>query len=317
LKKYKTNNLDTGYDTFQKFALVDLEGRIPGKVMGNALGNEMENCITADFDGSIVFSLDFQENVYKLNCSRISLSKTKNNFLIQSCLVDLDDATDFKHAPLSLCFIESSNLLFLASREGPNYVYHVDFINNNHLKHTNLNHAFKFELPKTSKNETGEQLIIEMIPSFDGEYLITRTLNFRIFVFRVKYDQVILVKKYKNEFAIKHFSLSANGRYLAICGMFLNSIKRLDLSLLSKKSFGEGCRDYLKILRDGASKKGLLEAKKVNTVQDKAICYQYDSVENYIEFLVNHLKEKKLKEIRMKKEMTQLKNKLRLFDPDI
>ena len=306
----KKNSRYENFKKFSYFMIVDLEGRSPGKAFGLAIGHLHDFNIAFDFDGSRVFSIIKVEEEYKLNCSNVSLFGEDKTFSIRNQYFDLKEASSFQNIPSALCFVSSNNMLFLASREGVMYAYYVDFINFYRPKHKTLEHVFKFESLREKENKS---FFREMITSYDQKFLIARTSDSRIFILKITKKFVEIVNHIKVKEKIFSMTLSANGRYLAICGRSFRSIRRFDLSLFREESFGANCVNYLSELKNRSTKEGVENAENHESLTDKVICYRFGSKDRYIEFLVDEIKKKKLGDRVLDVEIKTLKLKQQLL----
>ena len=265
--------LRSGKKGFDKFAVVDLELEVLPKAIGNADGFESETTVTADFDGSRVFSVRLNK-VWDLNFHFVQEYQTRfgtKNFKVKSQQVELDKKS--KANPAALVFVYNRNMLLISHQDGTVAGYLTGDLQEIE-KHRNLTLKQMFLFSP----EIGSDFLDELILSWDHKYVIGKSNNAQILILELS-SSLILKKKFQFEEYTHHFSLSLNGRFLCICGGFFDSIARIDLQDIDNISFGE--KGFLSSLHQQANEYGKTEANLKNSFFEKMICYRHGSFQIY------------------------------------
>lgn len=271
---------------FNRFALVDLDNIRENIIEDMAIGFSGNLSIAYNFDGSKIFSIIKKKEEYGIGFFKVSLSSDKKRFVKKTHYIFIEEFEKYDDIPEAMCFLSNLDFLFAAFSSGDLVAFDTSITNRKNIpEHLELFGVHSNNFCKLDqKNST--DYIVDMIYSWDQKYLLCKTLLSKIQVLQVEKHQVTFVRKFCNNFSINNLSLTSNGRYLLIAGVYFDSLQRVDLSTIDSNTFGKDCFDYLKKLRAMASKEGVSNADKEEKLVDKAICYKFGSRRKYVDDLV-------------------------------
>lgn len=322
-----------GFD-YDRFMMVDLNMQVQGKVLAIANGYREDHNIATDFEGSRLFSVyKHPERHWQVYHTQVNLDKSKKTFLMKNKQFVVRESEEFGNLPASLCFVDKCKKLFIGTREGPILVFEITFSDADKIPKKELISVHRFNLvdslkkekkskkkdfkkkdytPDDKSEDSGTEhtnFFEEIIPNYDESYLLARTYMSSVVVLSILPGKLELVRRFRFSSSIQHMALSANGRYLATCGIFIDSIKRIDLSVVDPQAFGNGCLDFMKYidkLADPQTRKNAANEKKR---QDKMICYRYGSKKKYYQMIEKNRKKHLINE--QKKEIKKYESKFR------
>lgn len=262
-------------------AIVDLEQNIKFKGLVAGYGVQEDNNICTNFDGSLVFSVFLKEKLYFVaNTIKSENHQFMNEKKHNLSLKEFEDEEE--EIPPAMCFSEKESFLFVADRKGWVFTYFIDPKVNKRNLQLEV-HFPELEIPKNEDYE--KDYIEEMLVNWDQNYLICRTQHSRILIYKIEKKKLGFVKEYQFNNKLHQMTLSKNGRFLAVCGFFFESIGRIDLSSIDGASFGDQCYDLIKYEESRASEEGKKNANAMKDRYDKIKCYRYGSINKYIVYL--------------------------------
>lgn len=254
---------------FDKCYVVDLSERIPFQLALNAKGNSIFETTTGDFQADLVLSLDFPKKRedtinqlgFKIKISSFNAEKSgkmDHKFTIKGHYaakeVQVENAQVLSSNITSMCLLYQlkstpADLVLISEFNGTVHLFELQEREEKNKKNHYLVPRDQYLFLTKQISEKSEMIlkndyVEQTIKSFDQKHVILRTALSKVLVLGVDHSNQKLFEKMviKDKFPFRHISLSSNGRFLLMGGIFLESIIKLDLSAIDEKSF---CKDKI------------------------------------------------------------------------
>lgn len=307
----KSLSSNTGFD---KIALVDLNLEIKGKGLVNAFGQADQKNVSANFDGSVIFSVRSKKkktnrkkksvNILLHKLKKTLLKKNKSfEFNTKTLKLQKPNSDLIYKTPTAICFLYKINLLLVAVPSGELFTFDVGLLMTDQINRKQIeiksHSVLNFFSKKTLDFE--QDFFIEILRNWDQRYAFGATSLSKIIIMRVQGNLLEKVRKIE-DLGIFRINLSSNGKFLAYCGAFFESISQIDLETLDQESFGKNCENIVSRYRALASPEAVKRGDREDNFFEKMCAYRFGSMQKLME-----IDEKKFKFLRMT--MTKIERK--------
>ena len=278
---------------FDKFALVDLDLEVCNKALGQAHGNGAFCNVTANYDGSQIYSVVQNKGDWVIHLYSIKILENKmkrKSYKGEKSVLSLAEKKLIGGLPIAMCLLYERNLLVVSAPTGALLVYRtdLDLSSKKYKKVVSLKSTFSENFFAIKKGET--DAFDQMVASWDQKFLIAKSQLSQVHILRVRKDSIEQIHYIQCEDYISTIALSPNGRFVMTSGAFFESVSRIDLAELDKTSFEIETYDCVWRLGEYADSEAKKQGEKQEQIFDKVLFYRYGSLREYSQKMENRIR---------------------------
>lgn len=275
------NESDINKKKYSRFALVDLENEIEGKVLASLNGLINLQQIATNFDGSVVLSFSEKTKNFNLHFLENIGAKLTNKKKYVFRKVSFNEKELIQGNLTTITFLYRRKLVVLTDDKGFMYLCTFNFVSQSlELK----------KCPKIINKEKSEifknDFVIKCLTNWDQKFLICVTSQCRICFFEVDSNEAITNR---GDFylygPVLDLKLSLKGNLLVSTGIYIDSICFWDLRDLDETSFGYYCFNFESACFEN-SRYTLKKSQKESPLE-RILEYKYG---NLVQYMKNSMK---------------------------